>query len=157
MKLSERLEDYRVRNGPYASLPGQTFGFFLVPGPCGEALYIIACDGDVDGPLGGWEHVSVSTARRLPNWREMCFVKDRFWGEGECVVQYHPPKTEYVNNVDNVLHLWRWTRGKFPMPPSLLVGLKEFGEIKSLQQAEAMRAEAERQAKELSGDERRGA
>ena len=41
---------------------------------------------------GGWEHVSVSYSKKTPTWDEMCRVKDIFWGEDECVVQYHPAK-----------------------------------------------------------------
>lgn len=42
---------------------------------------------------GGWEHVSVSLNNRCPTWEEMCMVKDIFWGEDECVIQFHPPKS----------------------------------------------------------------
>ena len=42
---------------------------------------------------GGWEHVSVSYKNRVPTWDEMCKVKDMFWNDEECVVQYHPPKS----------------------------------------------------------------
>lgn len=55
----------------------------------------------------GWEHVSiVLSARRLPTWEEMCYVKDLFWEEEEMVVQIHPKKSEYVN-LTEALHLWR--------------------------------------------------
>ena len=57
---------------------------------------------------GGWEHVSVSLNRpRVPNWDEMCFVKEVFWEPEDCVVQYHPPASQYVNCHPHVLHLWR--------------------------------------------------
>jgi len=131
MKFSDRLEEYRYRSGEYASSPRAPYGAFLMPGPCGSALRIIACNGDVPGEFGGWEHVSVSTERRIPNWIEMSFVKNLFWAPEECVVQFHPPQAEYVNNHPRVLHLWRWTRGEFPMPPSILVGVKDVGEIRS--------------------------
>lgn len=45
---------------------------------------------------GGWEHVSVSLPRRCPTWDEMCLIKDIFWDEEECVVQFHPPRSQYV-------------------------------------------------------------
>ena len=121
MKMSERLEQFRFRSGEYASKPNEPYGAFHVPGPCGCKLLIIACDGDVD-ELGGWEHVSVSTERRIPNWIEMSFVKDLFWSADECVVQYHPPRSQYVNNHPRCLHLWRPRDGKFPIPPTILVG-----------------------------------
>lgn len=75
----------------------------------------------------GWEHVSVSPRRRFitPLWEDMCLVKDIFWNEDEAVIQIHPPKSEYVNNVSNCLHLWRCIDGREqPLPPSILVGLK---------------------------------
>lgn len=37
--------------------------------------------------------------------------KDMFFKEDEIVVQYHPAKSEYVNNMPNCLHLWRPTNG----------------------------------------------
>lgn len=120
------LEAGRFRDGHYGSSPGVTYGAFNIMGPCGEWLLIIACDGEPP-ESEGWEHVSVSTRRRIPNWLEMSFVKDLFWKPEECVVQFHPPRSEYVNNHPNVLHLWRHTSLMFPMPPSILVGHKDRG------------------------------
>jgi len=70
---------------------------------------------------GGWEHVSVSFSHRCPTWDEMCIVKDLFWNEDECVVQYHPPKTEYVNNHPHCLHLWKKIGSDFETPPKRFV------------------------------------
>src|SRR4051794_29472536 len=123
MRLDQRLEEHRVRSGAYASPLGATYGAFLMPGPCGERLKILATDGD--DTL--WEHVSVSTRRRIPNWIEMCHVKKLFWRPDECVVQFHPPEDDYVNNHPYVLHLWRWIGGEFPRPPSYTVGIKALG------------------------------
>ena len=100
---------------------------------------IIACDG-TPAEVEGWEHVSVSCERRIPNWLEMSFVKRLFWAPEECVVQFHPPESKYVNNHPHVLHLWRWTRGKFPMPPSILVGCKTIGIIGNAKEASEMAA-----------------
>jgi hypothetical protein len=125
MQFSPKLEEYRLCDGEYASQPGASFGAFVMPGPCGAILTIIADDGEETL----WEHVSVSTPRRIPNWTEMSFVKRLFWAPDECVVQFHPPEMEYVNNHPHVLHLWRYTRGAFPMPPSILVGVKKLGII----------------------------
>jgi hypothetical protein len=55
----------------------------------------------------GWEHISVSRQDRCPTWNEMCQVKDLFWDEEDCVMQFHPTKAEYVNNHPYCLHLWR--------------------------------------------------
>jgi len=73
----------------------------------------------------GWEHVSVRPfSGSNPTWDDMCFIKDMFWGDEEWVVQFHPPRSEYVNNVDNCLHLWRPLGQSMPVPPSILTGLK---------------------------------
>lgn len=73
---------------------------------------------------GGWEHVSVSFASRCPTWEEMCQAKDMFWLPEECVVQYHSPASEYVNQHPYCLHLWRPIKQDMPMPPRWMVGLK---------------------------------
>ena len=76
---------------------------------------------------GGWDHVSVSPFKRryTPTWSDMCDIKSIFFGENEWVVQYHPAKTEYVNNMPNCLHLWRPQRETMPVPPSIVVGIKD--------------------------------
>lgn len=77
---------------------------------------------------GGWEHVSVSITesakQRCPTWEEMCLIKEMFWGEDDCVVQYHPAKKDYVNNHPYCLHLWRSTDTQIACPPSWMVGVK---------------------------------
>ena len=70
----------------------------------------------------GWEHVSVSCKNRAPNWPEMAFVKDLFWAENETVIQFHPPRSVYVNNHPHCLHLWRNTLVEVALPPSIMVG-----------------------------------
>lgn len=75
---------------------------------------------------GGWEHVSIRPIKKshTPTWGEMCALKDAFFREDEVVVQYHPAKSEYVNNVPNCLHLWRPLNDAMPTPPSIMVGVK---------------------------------
>ena len=51
----------------------------------------------------------------------MCFIKDLFFNEDETVVQYHPAKSDYVNNNPYVLHLWRPTDQDIPQPPTFMV------------------------------------
>ena len=57
----------------------------------------------------GWEYVSVSPKHKfnVPTWNDMCVLKDVFFGDEEEVYQIHPPKSQYVNLVDNCLHLWK--------------------------------------------------
>ncbi len=71
-----------------------------------------------------WEHVSISTQTRCPTWNEMSFFKNLFWPETECVMELHPPKSEYVNNHKYCLHLWRPLEVEIPLPPTVLVGIK---------------------------------
>lgn len=73
-----------------------------------------------------WQHVSVSIEgdKRPPRWSVMCIVKDLFWEPEDCVVQFHPPRSEYVNFHEGCLHLWRPLVEKMPMPLSIMVGPK---------------------------------
>lgn len=70
---------------------------------------------------GGWEHVSVSLKNRCPTWEEMCVVKDIFWEESECVVEFHPPKSEYVSIHPYCLHLWKKIGAEYELPPKEFV------------------------------------
>ena len=59
----------------------------------------------------GWEHISVSFARRDPTWEEMCVAKDVFWRDDEECVQFHPKKSQYINISSHCLHIWRHKDG----------------------------------------------
>ena len=76
---------------------------------------------------GGWEHVSVSPMKKhiTPSWDDMCRIKDMFFNDDEWVVQFHPAKSEYVNNMPNCLHVWRPISEKLPTPPSWMTGCKD--------------------------------
>jgi len=93
-------------------------GVAMVRGPF-RILTIMFSNGD------GWEHVSVSTRGRCPNWDEMVFVKNLFWDPDDVVMQLHPAASEYVNCHPFCLHLWRPTTPgvSIPTPPRLLVGV----------------------------------
>lgn len=117
----ERLEKYRKPHP--AGLPhknGDDYGWFEVPTKRnGPVLRIQVSPGF---EAGGWEHASISLAFRCPTWEEMCLVKDLIWNDEDTVVQFHPPKSDYVNLMPFCLHLWRWTGGEFPRPAKILVG-----------------------------------
>jgi len=82
----------------------------------GIIFYCISSD------QSGWEHVSVSLDRnRCPTWDEMCFVKSLFWDDDDCVIQFHPPKSDYVNIHKYVLHLWRPIGFEIKIPPKWMV------------------------------------
>ena len=74
---------------------------------------------------GGWDHVSVSPFKRriVPSWDDMCRIKEIFFRDDEAVIEIHPPKDEYVNQVENCLHLWRTDDMK--LPPSWMIGCKK--------------------------------
>src|ERR1035437_7507470 len=96
-------------------------GLFYIPGRSSrDELKIIASDG------GGWDHVSVSKRYECPTWDEMCRVKAMFWDDqGDYAVQYHPAKSQYVNNHPYCLHLWRPNAGlEMSFPESWMVGVK---------------------------------
>lgn len=75
---------------------------------------------------GGWEHVSMAPYKHsyTPSWDDMCRLKKMFFYDNEWVVQFHPPESEYVNNRENCLHLWRPMEENLPTPPSWMVGIK---------------------------------
>jgi hypothetical protein len=129
--LHPKLIAGRVRNGPFWS--DETHGhngYFLVPGPNGAELKIIASDAREEPDRSeGWEHVSVSLRNRCPNWPEMTFAKSLFWEPEETVVQLHPPESTYISNHPYCLHLWRDTRLGHALPPAILVGSKVEGEL----------------------------
>ena len=117
-------EKNRITKGHFAS--DSTFGcngaFELCPSP-GKQYYCIVSDGME------WEHVSVEIRvtqgkkyiTRVPSWDEMCYIKSVFWDEEDAVMQFHPPKSEYVNDHNFVLHLWRKNNTNPELPPNILV------------------------------------
>lgn len=115
------LDQFRKLEPPMDSNPGDTYGSFFIPRGR-MRLFCIAENGtgDID-----WEHVSTRAedykGSRIPTWEEMCFVKDLFWDEEECVVQFHPAKSKHVNNHPHVLHQWKPTKITMPEPPLIAV------------------------------------
>lgn len=116
-------EKYRTRTGPMASDEryGNSGAFKI---PIGTRYIVgVASDGS------GWEHVSVSFVDRCPTWDEMCKVKAIFWDAEDCVMQLHPPESEYVNNHPFCLHLWRPIDMPIPRPPAWTVGSRAAGRL----------------------------
>lgn len=91
-------------------------GVFIIP-LYKNTIRTIASDGE------GWEHVSVSLEKRCPTWGEMCEIKAMFWDDEDCVMQFHPPKSESINNHPYCLHLWRPMDVSVPVPPKWMVGV----------------------------------
>ena len=115
-KPKELVEKFRVYRGSHSSPPGKTYGAFFIQYKSFR-LKVIASDGEESG----WDHVSVSLEHRCPNWDEMCFVKDLFFDEGETVVQFHPAKSDYINNHKYCLHMWRPVDLPLPLPDQIMV------------------------------------
>ena len=80
----------------------------------------------------GWEHLSVSMPNKCPSWEMMCDMKNIFWDEDECCVEYHPKKSDYVNNHNYCLHIWKPYEEELPIPPVLFVGLRNIDDAKEL-------------------------
>jgi hypothetical protein len=114
---------YRVRTGRLASddNDGNNGLFFIPSRRHGVPLKVICSDGE------GWEHVSVSFPDRCPTWEEMCTIKHLFWDDTDTVVQFHPPRAEYVNNHRFCLHMWRPTGQQIGTPPGWMVGYADVG------------------------------
>jgi hypothetical protein len=113
------------------SKPGDLFGLFAARR--GNDLLVIICSDASDPVCEGWEHVTVMNVKaggpdgpdRCATWDEMCAVKSWFWEPEECVVQFHPPESDYVSVAPHALHLWRHREIIFPRPPTHLVGSKK--------------------------------
>jgi len=127
-------EKFRVRQGAMRSdeRAGNN-GMFVWRGLQGQRLHIIASD------QMGWEHVSVSRTDRCPTWPEMCQVKDIFWDDTDTVIQYHPPKADYVSNHPYCLHMWRPIGIELPRPDAIFVGYVGMSEADAKKLAEGMR------------------
>lgn len=127
--FSPAIEAGRLRIGFYGTDScDPDRGVFHARAPSGQMLRILMSSGSdwhlCDFPLPAWEHVSVSCPHRCPTWDEMCWVKEQFWNDDECVIQFHPPRAEYINNHNFCLHLWKPVGVEIPRPPAGAVGLK---------------------------------
>ncbi|SRR5260370_9467 len=144
-------EQYRCKPCLYGSnAKSGNNGTFVLPGIIGRQIFIVCSDWSqvalfsddqlrrqgLDPALrtNGWEHVSASARfgrdykdPSIPTWAEMCYVKDLFWDDEDVVVQFHPRKSEYVNEQPHTLHLWRPIHVELPVPPTILVGTQAIG------------------------------
>ena len=121
-RFHDLAEKARITDGAFGSRYGDRFGAFIMLCPTtGGLLKVIAACGDNKDSVfpGGsrWDHVSVSLKDRTPTWEEMCWVKGLFFDPEECVVEYHPPASKYINVTATVLHMWRPLDCEIPMPP----------------------------------------
>jgi hypothetical protein len=129
---SDIEKNRRKHYAPYPDTKaGDRYGWFEFFTPHGDCLHCLVVAGD---PLAApdshdaWDHVSVTLTERgrhmptrLPSWREMCYVKSRFWEKSETVVQFHPMESAYVNDNEFVLHLWKKAGVDYELPPNKCV------------------------------------
>ena len=107
----------------------------MIPSPVDQKpLAVVASSG------AGWDHVSVSRPTRTPNWHEMEHVAALFFEDHEVAMQLHVPTADHVNNHPFCLHWWRPLEAEIPRPPSIMVGIKELGELteKTVDKARAL-------------------
>lgn len=99
----------------FGSRPGDPYGLFDIHQASRLTLRVLVGDGM------GWDHISVSTIERIPTWKEMCLIKELFFEDECCVIQYHPPKSKYINIHNYVLHMWHKQGVEYELPPEIIV------------------------------------
>lgn len=77
----------------------------------------------------GWEHLSVTFDDETPSWDFMQEMKELFWEDEEEAFQLHPAKSNYINNHEHCLHVWRPLNQVIPLPPTITVGFIEGKDI----------------------------
>jgi hypothetical protein len=123
-------ERYRHRIGEFGTTEANgNNGCFWVLLPHNQKLKVFATDGAARPGETAWEHVSVSRRDRCPTWEEMCRVKELFWDDDDCVIQYHPPRADWISNHSFCLHMWRPVGIELPRPPSIMVGIAGAGTL----------------------------
>lgn len=118
MRNLRELDRYRVPMRHIWKDDGdETCGGFSVPSCINrQPLHVIA------SADGGWDHVSVSKDKRIPNWQEMEQIKRLFFFDDETAMQLHVPPKDHINCHPRTLHLWRPNDGvEIPLQPPELV------------------------------------
>ena len=54
-----------------------------------------------------WEHVAITHENSIPEYEELVKLKEEAWQTSDIAMQVHPPKSEYINEAQYTLHLWR--------------------------------------------------
>lgn len=66
---------------------------------------IVSVDLPPDHPDGHWLHLSISRARRLPTWGDLCTARDQLGYRERLFVQMVPPASAWLNMHSYCLHL----------------------------------------------------
>lgn len=122
MRDCRELEKWRFSSPAVVKHYGQDFrfdprgGLFTIQSPTDASpLGIVASNAD------GWDHVSVSHRKRIPNWLEMQHVHRIFFLPHEVAMQLHVPEVDHIDINPRTLHLWRPHEGAIPLPPKEFV------------------------------------
>lgn len=121
MRLLSELDRYRRHDLELAraNCYGDDYvGIFVIPSPTDRKPLRA-----VVSALEGWDHVSISHPKRIPNYIEMDAMKRLFFRDDECAMQLHVPASDHVNNHSRCLHLWRPHVEPIPRPPAHFVGV----------------------------------
>ena len=129
MRNLNDLDQHRDRSDDvikeYGSIGDETCGRFFFQSPLDKAtMCVIASSGE------GWDHVSVSRRKRMPNWIEMEFAKRLFFLPEEIAFEFHVAEKNHINNHPYCLHLWRPLDREIPLPPDWMVGFNPEEEAK---------------------------
>lgn len=116
----EKLNKFRVKSGMWSSHDTDEHGLFFIKTMKGDVLKVLSSGWS----NRDWYHVSVSLPNRCPTWSEMCMIKDLFFGD-VVAIQFHPKKSEYINNHPYCLHLWANMNEQIKTPHHSLVGIKQ--------------------------------
>lgn len=110
MKDLTTLDKYRIEHPMLKGADKRFYGAFKVP--VGKRMFFVLATIET-GDAQPLEHISVShrNEKIVPSWAEMCAIKDMFFYPEEECVEIHPKHSEYVNMVDNCLHIWRPVNG----------------------------------------------
>lgn len=108
-----------ILKSPYLSIGNDVAQVLLAKGAA------IALDGTFTDPVTRktwvfvfsddpyFEHLSISSRHKTPDWDTMSRIKDVFFQDEEECVQFHPKKSQYVNIMEHCLHIWRF-KGELP-------------------------------------------
>jgi hypothetical protein len=115
------LDKYRITDPKALTFTGgwagdETCGAFITPSPLDQKPLVVQASANE-----GWDHVSVSREKRVPNWHEMSHIHRVFFKDGEVAMQLHLPASDHINIHPNCLHLWRPHNEKIPLPPKEFV------------------------------------
>jgi hypothetical protein len=107
-RLAAAIKERKVLPVPVIDLPA---GWYVKIGTA-EAIFVrnparelvVGFSESIEKDGRRWRHVSASKPKRVPNYEEMCLVKNIFVGEEVEAYQVGAPKSRHVNIHPHCLH-----------------------------------------------------